>query len=1311
MVSEIIGVGEALAMGGALAQNAQLAARELEAFGIGVQNQCAVGTDVSKLKFAVAEALSRSDVVVVLGGMGVGVDAITKKTICDGLSRRLVLHADSLDRIRKAYQHAGRQMPQQVKKLAMLPEKSIVFPGIRGITPGCALSAGRQFIILLPERPEEFLPMFQHSVIPYLAKFTQAALVAHTVNVTGMDPELVNEKLGDLLKSENPSVAVDVKPGELCVRVTARANSKQEASALCEPVLVKIQQKLGNCVYGVDAKNLQTAAASALMDRGLSVSAAESCTGGMLSELVNSVPGTYKILRYAVSAASSRVKEDALGVPAKFLKKYGSVSAQTAAAMAYGAMAQGNSDLGVAVTGSTGAKGEDQKRIGTVYIAVCDQQEVWVHKISLDKQTDPVLLRHTACMAAMNLMRKYAAALPERLPEGNQMKDAVNGKIANILENETAEGRNKGGKRPWYAAIFPIKGDDMKNIVQKSVLILSVLVFLASAGYLVSFYVQAESNKKMTAGLAEMYGESPSNDAIKQLKQTGGYPSDYQKKFMTLYAINSDVAGWIKIEDTQVNYPVVHYTDNDYYLRRDFYRKDNKHGIPWLEANNTLSPPSDNYVIYGHNMTDGQMFGELMKYKPSGEGLAYLKNHPIISFSDVYRDNEYQIISVFITNAKKAYGDIFYYNTMLNLQDENDFNTFVDGVRARSYYTSDIDVQKGDRFLTLSTCSYEFGAISDDADVRTVIVARRVRDGEIVDADSINYAYNPNPLLPPGFVEGQKQKAAAASKAAAESKASSQQAAVQESNQQAASTSSTAVAGVSEVVKQQPSYVDQTEQDDPNYQDEEEYQVDQEQSLKQKLQSTVDRLEKAQTNAENALERAKEYYSEVKSADTYDTADHYVQKVHEYADEAKQAYNTVCDLTDDLDELCDNSGLRSAQRAFENAIDVRTAVRMIWDDASYYAVDAQALVDVLKNAQPEQPGQQENEETESPEQKDNEETKPPEEKEVEETKPPVQKDDEATNPEDKEDEETVTPPKEEAEETEPPAKEEDALPPAPPVEDNIDDQEDDQTENTEVLSASVHRNDRITIISGGKKLTGSASAIVAKVVMNEMGTGFDEEAIKAQTVAAYTYIKFQNKTGVTPYLGTKTASSDIQNIVNSVIGKAVYYQNNYAFTPFYAMSAGVTIASKDVWGGSYPYLVSVDSEIEEQAKNYEQSVTWRKDDVADRVEDKLGIDLYDYSDDPEDWFKIKDYADGGRYVSKIRVGDRTTTGRILREQVLGLRSAAFDIDYSRGKFKFTTYGYGHGVGLSQIGANLYASEEDWDYIDILTHYFPGCKVR
>ena len=268
------------------------------------------------------------------------------------------------------------------------------------------------------------------------------------------------------------------------------------------------------------------------------------------------------------------------------------------------------------------------------------------------------------------------------------------------------------------------------------------------------------------------------------------------------------------------------------------------------------------------------------------------------------------------------------------------------------------------------------------------------------------------------------------------------------------------------------------------------------------------------------------------------------------------------------------------------------------------------------------------------------------------------------------------------------------------------------TDETDVLSAYSSK-EKLTVVSGGKKTTGKARDIVAQVVMTEMGTGFNEEALKAQAVAAYTYIKQQNANGVTPYLGLRSPSSDVEEAVDEVIGEAVYYKGSIAFTPFYATSAGVTAASADVWGGSYPYLVSVDSEIDEQARNYEVITTMGADKVADRIDDAFGVDLYDYSDDPNDWFDIRSYTEGGRYVDVIYVGDKKTTGRAVREQALGLRSAAFEIDYDADsdEFTFTTYGYGHGVGMSQTGANLYANEEGWDYIEILEHYYPGCRVR
>ena len=129
-------------------------------------------------------------------------------------------------------------------------------------------------------------------------------------------------------------------------------------------------------------------------------------------------------------------------------------------------------------------------------------------------------------------------------------------------------------------------------------------------------------------------------------------------------------------------------------------------------------------------MTDGQMFGELIKYKPSGEGLEFLKAHPIISMDDVYRDNDYKIMSVFISTTNPKYGGVFYYNYFTDLSNEQNFNNFVKEVTDRSFYISNVDVQPGDKFITLSTCSYEYGPVSDNADVRTVVVGRRVREGE-----------------------------------------------------------------------------------------------------------------------------------------------------------------------------------------------------------------------------------------------------------------------------------------------------------------------------------------------------------------------------------------------------------------------------------------------------------------------------------------------------------------------------------------------------------------------------------------------------
>ncbi len=249
---------------------------------------------------------------------------------------------------------------------------------------------------------------------------------------------------------------------------------------------------------------------------------------------------------------------------------------------------------------------------------------------------------------------------------------------------------------------------------------------------------------------------------------------------------------------------------------------------------------------------------------------------------------------------------------------------------------------------------------------------------------------------------------------------------------------------------------------------------------------------------------------------------------------------------------------------------------------------------------------------------------------------------------------------------------------------------------------------RVYDTGSGKTVTGDELTIVAQVVQNEVGGSFHVEAIKAQAVAASTFIRFENAGGRTPSVRLSSPGTTVKNAVKAVLGQAVYYNNKIAFTPYYATSAGRTNSSADVWGGHYDYLISVDSSVDEDATGYRTVTTMTSSEVASRVKSKLGVTL---DGDPAGWIEVVSYTDGG-YNAQMKVGGKTTTGRVMRENVLNLRSAAFEIDYDpdTDKFTFTVYGYGHGVGMSQNGANLYA-KSGWSYEEILNHYYPGTTVR
>lgn len=280
------------------------------------------------------------------------------------------------------------------------------------------------------------------------------------------------------------------------------------------------------------------------------------------------------------------------------------------------------------------------------------------------------------------------------------------------------------------------------------------------------------------------------------------------------------------------------------------------------------------------------------------------------------------------------------------------------------------------------------------------------------------------------------------------------------------------------------------------------------------------------------------------------------------------------------------------------------------------------------------------------------------------------------------------------------------------------------TQPNQTVTDNNAANEILTVNDGGDIVSGTALDIVSRIVMNEIGGAFAPEAIKAQAVASYTHVKYHNTRGSYPNVLLKNNVPDsVRVLVGSVIGQAVYYDGELIQAVYSASSAGCTASSKNVWGTDYPYLTSVYCELDASYDpNYGRKVTFASSDMKSRIYNSTGISL---SGDPANWFSIIDRTEG-KYVGNMTVGGYGTyidsdgdsikiTGRVFRERIMSfnIRSSAFDIEYSADsdEFTITTYGYGHGVGLSENGANALATYWGWDYKKILEFYYPTAYVK
>lgn len=404
MVCEIISVGTELLLGQIVNTNAQYIARRLAEVGVSVYYQSVVGDNQARLAGAVREALDRADIVITTGGLGPTGDDLTKETIAAVCGLKLVMDEATLEAISERFIRLGRKMTPNNLKQALIPRGAQVLPNAHGTAPGCIVNApGLKQIVLLPGPPGEMRPMLDTHVIPYLADKSGKTLVSRVLRIFGMGESAVEYALKDLIQNQvNPTIAPYAAQSEVTLRITAMCSARAEGEQLIEPYIKEIVNRLGGVVYSLNDETLWQVCAGLLKKNGLKLAVAESCTGGMLSSLLVSVPGCSNWFTEGCVTYSDEAKARRLNVSQQTLKRYSAVSGQTAYEMANGIALRSGADAVLATTGYAGPdSGADT---GLVYIAAGLGGDISVHCERLNGSREHI--RYAACLHALNYLRK-----------------------------------------------------------------------------------------------------------------------------------------------------------------------------------------------------------------------------------------------------------------------------------------------------------------------------------------------------------------------------------------------------------------------------------------------------------------------------------------------------------------------------------------------------------------------------------------------------------------------------------------------------------------------------------------------------------------------------------------------------------------------------------------------------------------------------------------------------------------------------------------------------------------------------------------
>jgi len=409
MKAEIISIGSEILRGQITDTNANFIAKKLVELGINLEHISAVSDNPESLLSALKLALQRSDLIITTGGLGPTEDDNTYQAIARALNLKLIKYPEAEENLKKILHKIKIKISPSNLKQVYLPEGAKIIINQYGTAPAMILEKDHKIICSFPGVPHEMKNLIEENLFHYLKEKFPPSIIKKSkiLKITGLGESSINELIRDYInKQTNFSFGIYANPEDIQVQITTQAPTEKETDKLLQSSVKQLTKILGNYIYGSDEETIEEVVGKLLKTKKLTVAVAESCTGGMLGEMITRIPGSSEYFQGGVISYNTQVKEYLLKVPPEVIKKYGEVSKEVAELMAEGVRTSCHSDIGISITGIAGPGGStEQKKVGLVYMALADGKKTIAQKHQLFGSRQLIRLR--SARRALNMLRMY----------------------------------------------------------------------------------------------------------------------------------------------------------------------------------------------------------------------------------------------------------------------------------------------------------------------------------------------------------------------------------------------------------------------------------------------------------------------------------------------------------------------------------------------------------------------------------------------------------------------------------------------------------------------------------------------------------------------------------------------------------------------------------------------------------------------------------------------------------------------------------------------------------------------------------------